>query len=961
MIEINWSDVWQTLDSLRNYFIVLGVIAAVCVIAMIAVMKLPKPTKFLIRCEAGIAIVLAIAVVANIICTGPMYTLLSLVSGNGSLSQETSDASLALAEQISDEGIVLLQNDQNLLPLTGSDNINVFGWASTNPVYGGTGSGSLNDAYHTVSLLEGLSNAGFQTNTELSAFYTAYRADRPAVGMWAQEWTLPEPPANTYSDELLNSAKAFSDTALIVFSRPGGEHIDLPKDLSDMDEAAYKQNSADYVDFPAGHHYLELSRSERDLVELVCANFDNVVVIYNGANTLQMDFVDEYSQIKSVLWCHGTGNVGFNSLGRILKGEVNPSGKAADTFIKDFTQAPYWNNFGYNVFDNMDEFAAPEDDAFVPGAPVHFVDYVEGIYVGYKYYETAAEEGFIDYDGLVQYPFGHGLSYTTFTQDMGPISESNGVISFDVTVTNTGSVAGKEVVQAYYNPPYTNGGIEKASANLIAFGKTDVLQPGDSQSLTISFNVEDMASYDMSGNGRYVLEAGDYEIAIKSDSHTVIDAQTYTVSSDVDYSAGRSTDLAAPANLFDFADGGLTYLSRADGFANFAQATAAPSTTLRAEDKALFVNNSNYEIPTDPSATMPTTGANNGMKAVDLRGASYDDERWDTLLDNLTLDEMNTMIALGGYQTAPAASIDKVQTVDCDGPAALNNNFTQVGSVGFPSSVMIACTWNEDLARAFGESIAAMAEDMDVSGWYAPAMNIHRTPLAGRNFEYYSEDGFLSGRIASQATQGASDNGVYPYIKHFALNDQETGRWEMLTTWSTEQAMREIYLKPFELCVKDNRDQGGTSNGHPLAVMTSYNYIGTQWAGACSNLLNNVLRDEWGFQGAVLTDYFADFGYMDATRSIHNGGGSCLINRDMVTNNVTDTANPLTVQQMRRACKDILYVAVNSRGYAPENLSVGGLMSWQIILIVVDVILAAAVIALEVVIFRAYKKKAAAK
>ena len=961
MIEINWSDVWQTLDSLRTYFIVLGVIAAVCVIAMIAVMKLPKPTKFLIRCEAGIAIVLAVAVVANIICTGPMYTLLSLVSGNGSLSQETSDASLALAEQISDEGIVLLQNNQNLLPLTGSDNINVFGWASTNPVYGGTGSGSLNDAYHTVSLLEGLSNAGFKTNTELSDFYTQYRADRPAVGMWAQEWTLPEPPANSYSADLMNNAKSFSDTALIVFSRPGGEHIDLPKDLTGMDEAAYKQNSSDYEDFPDGHHYLELSRSERDLVELVCSNFDNVVIIYNGANTLQMDFVDDYSQIKSVLWCHGTGNVGFNSLGRILKGTVNPSGKAADTFIKDFTQAPYWNNFGYNVFDNMDEFAAPETDAFVPGSPVHFVDYVEGIYVGYKYYETAAEEGFINYDELVQYPFGHGLSYTTFSQEMGTISESNGAISFDVTVTNTGSVAGKDVVQVYYNPPYTNGGIEKASANLIAFDKTDLLQPGDSQKLTISFNVEDMASYDMGGNGRYVLESGDYTISINSDSHSVIDSQTYTVSSDVDYSAGRSTDLAAPANLFDFADGGLTYLSRADGFANFAQATAAPSSTLRAEDKALFVNNSNYQIPTDANAVMPTTGANNGMKAVELRGAAYDDERWDTLLDNLTLDEMNNMIALGGYQTAPAASIDKIQTIDCDGPAALNNNFTQVGSVGFPSSVMIACTWNEDLARAFGEGIAAMADDMDVSGWYAPAMNIHRTPFAGRNFEYYSEDGFLSGRIASQATQGASDNGVYPYIKHFALNDQETGRWEMLTTWSTEQAMRELYLKPFEICVKDNRDQGGASNGHPLAVMSSYNYIGTQWAGACSNLLNNVLRGEWGFQGAVLTDYFANFGYMDATRSIHNGGDSCLINRDMTTNNVTDTSNPLTVQQMRRACKDILYVAVNSRGYAPENLSVGGLMSWQIILIVVDVILAAAIIALEVVIFRAYKKKAAAK
>lgn len=774
MLDINYSDVIDTLRSLQSYLIVMGVVLALAVIATVGCIKLPRKTKFLIRTQSWIAALIAIAVVVNIICTGPMYTLLSLVSGTGTLSQETSDAAVTLGEEIADEGIVLLQNDGGLLPLDSAGKLNVFGWASANPVYGGTGSGSMNDAYHTVSLLEGLSNAGFQTNPELTDFYTAYRDGRPGVGMWAQEWTLPEPPADSYSDELLNNARAFSDTALIVFARPGGEHIDLPRDLSGMDEEAYKQNSPDYVDFPTGTHYLELSQSERDLVELVCASFDDVVVIYNGSNTMELGFVDDYSQIKAVIWCPGTGQNGFNSLGRILAGAVNPSGKSADTFVRDFSQAPYWNNFGFNVFDNMDEYAAPEDDAYVPGTLPHFVNYVEGIYVGYKYWETADSEGFINYDELVQYPFGHGLSYTTFTQEMGPISERNGTIAFDVTVTNTGSTAGKDVVEVYYDPPYTNGGIEKASANLIAFDKTDLLQPGASQTLTISFPVEDMASYDMSVSGRYVLERGDYIISINSDSHDIIDSQTYTVSADVDYSAGRSTDLAAPVNQFDFANGGLTYLSRADGFANFDEATAVPSATLREEDKAQFVNNSNFVPEKDPSAVMPTTGARNGMKIADLRGAAYDDERWDTLLDNLTIDEMVNMIALGGYQTAPAASIDKVATTDCDGPAALNNNFTGVGSVGFPAAVMIASTWNEELARAFGEGIAAMADEMNVSGWYAPAMNIHRTPFAGRNFEYYSEDGVLSGKIASQAVQGASSHGVYPYIKHFALNDQET-------------------------------------------------------------------------------------------------------------------------------------------------------------------------------------------
>ena len=314
---------------------------------------------------------------------------------------------------------------------------------------------------------------------------------------------------------------------------------------------------------------------------------------------------------------------------------------------------------------------------------------------------------------------------------------------------------------------------------------------------------------------------------------------------------------------------------------------------------------------------------------------------------------MVNMIALGGYQTAPAASIDKPATTDCDGPAALNNNFTQVGSIGFPCEVMIANSFNKELAYTFGDGIGMMAEEMNVSGWYAPAVNIHRTPFAGRNFEYYSEDGVLSGKLVTQTVIAAMDHGVYAYVKHFALNDQETHRWEMLTTWSNEQAIREIYLKPFEMAVKE----GGTT-----AIMSSYNYIGTQWAGACSALLNTVLRDEWGYRGIVLTDYFADFGYMDATRSIYNGGSACLINRDVGTNYVTDTDNPTTVQQMRRACHDILYTAVNSRGLAPENLS-SGPMTWQIILVVVDMVIVLVLAALELLVVRkgyAKRKTAAA-
>lgn len=949
MLELNWSDVISTLTQIRGYLIAIGAIIVVAVIAMIACLKLAAHKKYVVRTQAFVAMIVGIAIVANLICTGPMYTILSLASGTGTLTEESIAGAEELAQQIAEEGIVLLQNDDQTLPLADNKNINVFGWASTAPCYGGTGSGALNDSYHIVDLLEGLSNAGFNTNTELSDFYRAYAQSRPEIGMFAQDWTLPEPPAETYSDEMMENAREFSENAMIVLTRAGGEQTDLPRTLTGV---TYNNNSEDYEDFPEGTHYLEPSQSERNMIDLVCRNFDNVILVYNGANTMELQIADEYEQIKSVLWVPGTGQNGFNALGEILSGEVNPSAKTADTFVRDLTATPSWNNFGDYEYDNMDEFVISESDPYVPGALPHFVNYTDGIYVGYKFYETAAEEGLIDYEELVQYPFGYGLSYTDFTQEMGEmVTGEDGTISFDVTVTNTGDVAGKDVVEVYYNPPYTNGGIEKASANLIAYDKTDMLEPGASQTLSILISAEDMASYDDEENGCYVLEEGEYEISINSDSHTVIDSQTYEVESTIVYDENnaRSTDLVAAQNQFDFAKGELTYLSRENGFENYEEAVAAPATYSMPEaDKAGFVNNSNFEPEEDPDAQMPTTGAKNNISILDLRGADYDDEKWEMLLDNLTIDEMVEMIALGGYQTAPAKSIDKIATTDCDGPAALNNNFTGVGSIGFPAGVMLANCWNEDLAYAFGENIGLMADDMNVSGWYAPAMNIHRSAFAGRNFEYYSEDALLSGKCAVNAVSGAWSQGVYAYIKHFALNDQETNRWEMLCVWADEQAIREIYLKPFEMCVKD---------GDATAVMSSYNYIGNQWAGACSPLLINVLRNEWGFRGSVLTDYFADFGYMDAERAIYNGGSTCLINRDVNTNYIKNTDNPTTVQHMREACHDVLYTAVNSRGFEEENLS-AGLMTWQIIMIAADVVIAVLLLAFEFFIVRkGYQKR----
>lgn len=949
MLELNWSDVISTLTQIRGYLIAIGIIIVAAVIAMIACLKLSAHKKYMIRTQAFVAMVAGVAVVVNMICTGPMYTLLSLASGTGTLTEESIASAEKLAQEIAEEGIVLLKNEEQMLPLSGDKKLNVFGWASTAPCYGGTGSGALNDNYHLVDLLEGLSNAGFDTNEEISDFYKEYREGRPVIGMFEQDWTLPEPPVDSYSDEMIADAKDFSENAVVVLTRAGGEQTDLPRDVSLVN---YTDNSEDYKDFPEGTHYLEPSQSERNMIDLVCQNFDNVILVYNGANTMELGIAEEYEQIKSVIWCPGTGQNGFNALGEIISGEVNPSAKTADTFVRDLTAAPSWNNFGDFTYDNMDEFKISDSDPYVPGTVPHFVNYTEGIYVGYKFYETAAVEGLIDYEDAVLYPFGYGLSYTTFKQEMGELLlNGDGTVSFEVTVTNTGDTAGKDVVEVYYDPPYTNGGIEKASANLLAYEKTEMLEPGESQTITISFDAEDMASYDERGEGHYVLESGVYQISINSDSHTVIDSKEYEVEDSIIYDEdnARSTDVTAAKNQFDYARGEITYLSRADQFANYEEAVAAPVSYSMPEDaKAGFINNSNYEPEKDPDAVMPTTGAKNDISILDLRGAEYDDERWEELLDNLTIDEMVEMIALGGYQTAPAKSIGKIATTDVDGPASLNNNFTGVGSIGFPAGVMLANSWNTELARAFGENIGDMADDMNVSGWYAPAMNLHRSAFGGRNFEYYSEDALLSGKTAANAVAGAKSKGVYAYIKHFALNDQETNRWEMVCVWADEQAMRELYLKPFEISVKE----GGTT-----AIMSSYNYIGNQWAGSSAPLLIHVLREEWGFRGSVLTDYFANFGYMDATRAIYNGGSTCLINRDVTTNYVTDTEDPTTVSHMRDAAHDVLYTGVNSRGLAEENLNTG-LMSWQIILIVVDVAIILLLAAFELCVVRkGYQKR----
>ena len=944
MISVEMEDVLAVLQLCKPYII--GIIAALVIgiVIMIACRRMSRGKRFLIRGEAAIAMVLA-----DVICFGPMSTLIGLATGNGTLSDETNEEAAEVAEEIMEDGIVLLKNE-SLLPLNETKKLNIFGWESINPAYGGAGSGGINDLYDIVSLNQGLENAGFSINQELVDFYNNYGADNPEMSIQKQSWTLPEPPVDTYSDELIKSAKEYSDVAVVVLSRKAGEgHNDIPMDVR---KAAYDNNSDEYDDFPEGEHYLQLSQTERDMVDMVCSNFDNVIVVYNGANQFELGFADEYPQIKSVVWCPGTGNVGFNALGKVFSGEVNPSGKTPDTFIYDMTTAPWWNNAEKTEYTNLADLAVEGMNAGTAQvyAPA-FTNYVEGIYVGYKYYETAAQEGAIDYDKTVQYPFGYGLSYTEFEQKMGELEEKDGQISVDVEVTNTGDVAGKDVVEVYYEPPYTNGGIEKSSANLIEFEKTNLLQPGESQTVTVTFSIEDMASYDENHAKAYVLEKGDYAISINSDSHTVLDQKTYTADKDVVYKGEnkRASDDTAATNVFEDAKGDVTYLSRADHFANYEEATAAPASAELGEPYVSEYHlNSNFDKTTylNDEDVMPTTGADNGLTLADMRDADYDDPRWEKLLDQLTVDEMANMIAMAGYQTAAMDSVGKVATLDFDGPAAINNNFTGVGSIGFPIEVVVASTWNKELAQAWGECMGKISQEMGAEGWYAPGMNTHRTAFGARNYEYFSEDGVLAGNMGAKAVEGARKYGVYSYIKHFALYE---GNAKMVSVWSNEQAIREIYLKPFEISVK----QGGAN-----AVMVSWSFLGDKWTGESSNLMNTVLRDEWGFRGMALTDFFRNngHGFMNADAALANGVDAMLSTFNGEENNVANPEHPTAVLQMRNACKNVMYTVVSSWAYDGEHEETG-MENWKKAGIGIDIVIALFMAGMEVLVIRGYKKR----
>ena len=980
-------------------YAILGIIAAVIVVMVAAQFVAKKGPRHVVRWTGALAGVLAIVLVVNLVCFGPMYGMVSgvLNASKAEISDDVVANSLAVVQETGEEGMVLLKND-GLLPL-GSDvsALNVFGWASAHPVFSGTGSAASGDAsIPQTDIITSLNEAGFSTNETLTKMYADYGkdywgGDRPVINMTTQDWSLPEPTAEYYTSGVMSSATAFSDTAVIVIARSGGENADLPSDMKavidgtfdvtltgavqesvahnyNSTRATFYNNTKEYDEFSEGDHYLQLSQSEKNLVDTVCSSFDKVIVVINANNVMELGWVEDYEQIGAVILAPGTGASGMKALGEILNGTVNPSGKTVDTYPYDLTAAPNWNhtgNSGNHLYTNVGDLTkqlARLDNTF--NGVISFTDYVEGIYMGYKFYETAAEEGLIDFDKTVQYPFGYGLSYTSFSQEITSFNQSGDYAEVEVTVTNTGSVAGKDVVELYYTPPYTNGGIEKASVNLIDFGKTGLLEPGASETVSFRIALEDMASYDSSciitANGGYVLEAGEYTLSIRSDSHTVIDERTFTLSVDKDFSgSGRSSDHTAPVNRFDYMESGHPTLSRKDGFANYDAAVAAPGEqefelSKEQQNAIRKISVVKYD-PTDhdnPDDAMPTTGAKGSLKLADLAGKGYDDANWEKLLNQMSIEDMTTLINTGGWQTAAIDSVGKVATSDCDGPSGLSNYVTGSNGTQFPTEVLMAQTWSKEMAEKIGDALGQEFANANNYGWYGPAMNLPRSAFSGRNFEYYSEDAVLSGLFASKEVNGAAKYGVYSYIKHFAANDQETNRTAFLLTYMTEQTFRETCLKPFEMVVK-NFD----FDHYVMGMMTAYNWLGTVPAISSYELLTDVLRGEWGFKGVVISDYNGSYGF-EITDAAIRAGNDLMLGYGMAeSNKLEDTDSATCVLAMRQACKNILYTVANSGYYADEASAQGGMSGMAKMFILVDVAAVALALGIEALVVVRWMKK----
>lgn len=849
-------------------------------------------------------VIVAIVVVLNVLVIGfatPYFGVINTRMVGKPTTEEATKATQAssnMTETVEDDGIILLSND-GALPLGGNEKVNVFGAATEGFVYGGTGSGAGGSG-DNVTFYQGLQNAGLTPNPELMSFYQDNVQSGVDMGLVGTDYNNYELSQTSYSQQLVEDAKSYSDVAVVLISRKGGEGSDLPMDM------------AGYVGGQAGRSYLELTQDEEDLLSMARANFRQVVVVLNSPNAMELGFLKDQG-VDAALWVGTPGSTGCNSVGGVLTGKVNPSGKTVDTFPYSASSAPSYYSFGDYTYNNVTyangTLFAGTGDASSGGGNYHYVDYDEGIYVGYRYYETAAADGYIDYSSTVQYPFGYGLSYTTFDKKITGFADDGTTIKVDVTVTNTGSVAGKDVAEVYYSAPYTKGGIEKSSVVLGGFEKTDTLAPGASQTVSISFTHEDMASYDYTGvkaaGGAYVLEAGDYAINLQSDSHTVLDSRTVHVDADVIYNdanaGARSTDSAVASNRFDDVSNGdgITYVSRADWAGTMPTARAVQSKDATEAQIAAFKGEA-----LDDSETTDITYANNGLKLADMKGLSYDDPKWNKLLEQLSVKDMTLLVGNGGWQTVAIDSIAKPHLSDCDGPNGINNIMAGVRGNQYTGQSVLGYTWNKGLAQAMGSTFGTEAAAYGISGLYAPGANIHRSPFGGRNYEYVSEDGLLTGKIVASEIKGIQSQGVFCYTKHFAANDQETNRDQGgLVTWVNEQALREVYLRGFELAVKEGGSQ---------AMMSSFNRIGATPAAESRALLSGVLRDEWGFHGMVITDCVMACSTENPNRALRAGNDLQLtfLGQMQLTNETTGTAAGR--QALRQASHNILYTIANS-------------------------------------------------
>ncbi|MDR2505164.1 MAG: glycoside hydrolase family 3 C-terminal domain-containing protein, partial [Oscillospiraceae bacterium] len=756
-----------------------------------------------------------------------------------------------------------------------------------------------------------------------------------------------------FDSSLRNTYQDYNDAAIVVVSRIGGEGFDIPRTMAtDFTYAAAVPGASSPAD-----HYLELDVNEKAMIEEAKANFEKVIVVLNVGTTMELGELKEDDDIDAILWVGFPGSTGIMALGEILLGRtlsgepISPSGHTTDTWAADFTKDPTWFNTGVYASRYGNRYLTPDGET----SGFAFVNYDEGIYVGYRYYETRAYEedkkaGAIKdawYNDNVVYPFGYGLSYTDFTRDAAFENSADSITDGDVItavvkVTNVGAHSGRDVVQLYYSAPYTEGGIEKPYVVLGDFKKTDNLKPGESQTVRLSIPVKDMKSYDYAdannnGFAGYELEHGEYTLFVGTNAHAFTAEKTFTLKDDWLLRTVADADVT---NRFDDVSAGIfgdktytSYVSRSDFEGTLPQNYLSDeSRTLTTElqeileqsiKRAYKGSDEGQPWQIDESAMPQAAPVNAGLSLRDMLSdengsytgtVSFDDPRWETLLNEISLDEMKLLVGYGAFRTNAVAGVDgivaKPMTNDSDGPSGFTSFLSEsvvYGTCFYQAECVMAATWNVDLAYKMGEMVgeeALVGNERDdgtpYSGWYAPAVNIHRSPFSGRNWEYYSEDGLLSGKFAAQTIQGALKKGVYTYAKHFAINDQETDReFNGILVWANEQSMREIYLKPFELAVTEGGARG---------MMTSFNRLGLTWAGGSYPLLTSVLRDEWGFRGMVVTDYSMNrYTYVDM---MIRAGGDLFLTQDSKTFSMPDDATQITL--LRNATKNILYVTANS-------------------------------------------------